>query len=540
MRDSGDREVLTGQAMSRWYPEARLRTGIGTLAVSLALLGAAGPANGAGRPGTLDRSFGDRGEVVTAVEGLSFIALALGVQADGSILVGGHTVGGPDPQAGHAVVVRFTSSGQLDTSFGAGGVARVPLPRQTNMDALAVGPDGRIVLAGGAPFAPSVTFIRLTVDGAPDMSFGEAGVATVSVGSPLFDSAAAINDVVVQPDGEIVAAGSVGSEAVRGGGGARGMAMRLLVDGRPDPGFGSDGTVSGGSGLAIAERATGVALDSRGGIVVVGERLEGLSTPPGQTLARIPIDDPNGHRFATRSPRGYSGLGADVAIVRDGRIVVSGSAGRPEDFLASVFSPELHFLASRRTNMSRARYSSDVAVAATPDRDGGVLVVGSRDIFSIGLARYAGRRLALDRSFSRDGRATLAFPGKPRVQGVAVQPDGGIVVMAGTSPHDGPPHNVFLARFDGGYDKRRPNVRLTGLPRGCAGRRARLRVRVRDASPLASLTVRIDRRRVRSVAGKRVAVRLWREGSGRHPLTVRARDAAGNETVVRRRFRTCA
>lgn len=96
--------------------------------------------------------------------------------------------------------------------------------------------------------------------------------------------------------------------------------------------------------------------------------------------------------------------------------------------------------------------------------------------------------------------------------------------MAGTSPHDGPPYNVFLARFNGGYDKRRPIVR----------------VRVRDASPLAALTVRIDRRRVRSVAGKRLAVRLWRKSSGRHLLIVRARDAAGNKTVVRRRFRTCA
>jgi len=506
--------------------------------VVVVVLGAARPATAAQRPGTIDRAFGDRGKVVTTVKDLSFVATAMGLQADGSILVGGHTVGAPNPQAGDAVVLRFTSSGRLDTSFGVEGVTRVPLAEQASMDALAVGADGRIVLAGGVPssgvpFVRRATFARLTSGGAADASFGDEGIAAVSVGDELYETGATIHDVVIQPDGKVVAVGSVGSEGTRGGSSA--VVMRVLADGSPDPGFGSNGALVGFQ----SERATGVTLDGRGGIVVAAEQTGVNLERPGQLLARIPTDAPGDYRVTTRSPRNYVAPGADVAIVRDGRILLSGSVGEPEDFIASTFSSRLRFLASHRTNLSRGRNSEDVAVAAASDRDGGALVVGSRDTFSVGLARYAGPGLPLDRSFGRNGRATIDFPGKPRVQAVASQPDGGIVVLAGTSPYDGPPYRVFLARFRGGYDHRRPIVRLTGLPRGCAGRRARLRVLVRDASPLAALTVWIDRRRVRSVVRRRLVVRLWRERSGRHRLTVRARDVAGNKTVLRRQFRTC-
>jgi hypothetical protein len=77
--------------------------------------------------------------------------------------------------------------------------------------AVAVQADGRIVVAAQVsnplPMAPSFALLRFEAGGAPDLGFGTDGVLRV----PFFGSTDNANDLLVQPDGKIVAAGSARS-----------------------------------------------------------------------------------------------------------------------------------------------------------------------------------------------------------------------------------------------------------------------------------------------------------------------------------------
>ena len=87
-------------------------------------------------------------------------------------------------------------------------------------------------------------------------------------------------------------------------------------------------------------------------------------------------------------------------------------------------------------------------------------------------------------------------------------------------------------------DSARPLVRWRSVPRRAAGSRVRIAVHVADRGPagLRKITLYVDGIRVRTT--KR-GDGLWRprvplRGAGRHRLTLRAEDRAGNVTRSRR------
>jgi len=99
-------------------------------------------------------------------------------------------------------VARFTDSGQVDASFGAGGLAIVPLTRPgESMGAVefAQEANGRIVIAADVSSAGAgyTRLARLDVDGTPDVRFGGAGVAAATYGPRL-------RALAVRPTGEIL------------------------------------------------------------------------------------------------------------------------------------------------------------------------------------------------------------------------------------------------------------------------------------------------------------------------------------------------
>ncbi|MEA2449754.1 MAG: hypothetical protein QOG63_1686 [Thermoleophilaceae bacterium] len=88
-----------------------------------------------------------------------------------------------------------------------------------------------------------------------------------------------------------------------------------------------------------------------------------------------------------------------------------------------------------------------------------------------------------------------------------------------------------------------PQIRVTGVPRHrCVARGFRVAVSVVDSSPLARVSVRLDRRRLRKTTASQFDQRVPARGlsSGRHRLAVVARDAAGNRSRRALRFRRCA
>ena len=184
------------------------------------------------RDGRLDRSFGRRGKVVNGR--LSPAAVAM--QSDGKIVLVGFTL--PDPaQPPQAELVRYLPNGRLDRGFGTGGTVVTRFDGGIGFADVVVQPDGRIVAAGGTGQGQFV-LARYEPDGRPDSSFGDGGKVVTAFG-PNGDGAQA---AAIQVDGKLVVGGyhtvGIADNAPRF------LALvRYTPDGRLDPSFGRGGKV---------------------------------------------------------------------------------------------------------------------------------------------------------------------------------------------------------------------------------------------------------------------------------------------------------
>lgn len=190
-----------------------------------------------GAPGTPDTTFGG-GSIVTPVGVSEDYANAVAVQADGKVLVAGSTATNKGTQF---AIVRHLRDGGLDPSFGTGGKVVLPVGTRGNdvVAALAVQPDGRIVMAGSSEQGPGeidMAVVRLNADGQLDAGFGTGGIAVFD----FFGGTDRARAVLLQADGRIV----VGGESNTGPAGGLDFALlRLNANGTLDPSFGQAGKV---------------------------------------------------------------------------------------------------------------------------------------------------------------------------------------------------------------------------------------------------------------------------------------------------------
>ncbi len=222
--------------------------------------------------GKLDPSFGSGGVTLPHEGGANAIAL----QPDGKIVLAGSS------GAGNSLAftaVRLLPDGSVDTSFGSGGIATIPIGFAAIANAIAIQPDGKIVL-GGTAWNGHLAFAaaRLNPDGSIDRSFGTDGVTVLPPDATNWA-------MTLNPDGTIVLAGQTDSlfdslsalvpaallpgslQAVLGYG-RQFITARLLPNGTPDPSFGNDGIVT--VPIDATAIAFGVAHDQSGRVVVVG------------------------------------------------------------------------------------------------------------------------------------------------------------------------------------------------------------------------------------------------------------------------------
>jgi len=95
---------------------------------------------------TLDLSFGNGGRVATDFAGATDdIAYAMTMQSDGKLVVAGRTGDYPEFDFG---LIRYSSDGQLDQSFGTGGKVATNFSSSDQAYAVLLQLNGRIVLAG--------------------------------------------------------------------------------------------------------------------------------------------------------------------------------------------------------------------------------------------------------------------------------------------------------------------------------------------------------------------------------------------------------
>jgi uncharacterized delta-60 repeat protein len=205
--------------------------------------------------GTLDTSFGSGGEATVPMPSSAY---AMTLQPDGNLVLGGSTY--VDGKRAFAAA-RLTPSGGLDSSFGEGGIVKVPIGAEAVATALAIEPDGGLVLAGQAFTNTTVTAaIRLRANGELDPSFGSGGIAT------SFTGRVGPNWMIRQPDGKFLIAGTDGLSAVR-----------LRSDGALDDSFGTGG-VARARWDAGKAAANALALQPNGMIVLAGAAFDEAGT----------------------------------------------------------------------------------------------------------------------------------------------------------------------------------------------------------------------------------------------------------------------
>ncbi|MCB9135103.1 MAG: tandem-95 repeat protein [Anaerolineales bacterium] len=207
--------------------------------------------------GTLDATFGTGGIVTTPIAGVRAIASALVIQQDGKIVVTGES-------NNVFTVVRYTSSGALDTTFDGDGIATTTFGTRDQATSLALQSDGKIVVLGMSDMGSEDDFsvARFNSDGSLDFDFNGSGKTTVSFTSGDNDFG---TGVAIQPDGKIVLGGYTDAVGTRNN-----FALaRLNANGTLDTGFGTNGkTVTDFNGLD--DFAQGLVIQPTGHIVLGG------------------------------------------------------------------------------------------------------------------------------------------------------------------------------------------------------------------------------------------------------------------------------
>jgi uncharacterized delta-60 repeat protein len=384
--------------------------------------------------GSLDTSFSDDGKETTDFGGIIESARDVALQPDGKIVVGGD--GGP--RGTDFALARYDPDGSLDTSFSDDGKQTTDfadpggnLPADS-IGGIALQEDGKIIAAGASrPFAfgpvdDRFALARYNPDGSLDTSFSEDGKQITSFG----DGAA--SDLALRADGKIVAVGSGGPR----GSGSFALA-RYNLDGSLDTTFSEDGKQT--TEFAGFDSAEAVALQPDGKIVAVGgvgEFALARYNPDGSLDTSFSEDGKQTTAFGGTGAFGSSAGARGVALQSDGKIIVVGGDASG-DFALARYNPDGSLDTSFSDDGLQITefdgFDSAASVVLQPD---GKIVAAGRTNDDFAVARYNSDG-TLDTTFSGDGLQVTSFGGASRfdagAQGVALQPDGKIVVVGGGS-----------------------------------------------------------------------------------------------------------
>jgi len=259
--------------------------------------------------GSLDPTFGVGGKLIINLGSIDS-ARALLIQPDGKLIIGGFTKL-PASNSEDLLVARLNSDGSFDNSFGAGGKTINDISGNDELYDLAFLPDGRFVGSGNAGNSTACHIVQYLANGQLDPSFGTGGIANANYFSDM------ATGIAVQPSGKILFAGRIydsgftyllnvgrfnsdgtldtsfkyhqkidpitsalltyivalpdGKFMVS----TQGALLRFNADGSHDLTFGSSGIVRGNSGTPIIPGdARGLVMDSAGKFIRVGYKAQ--------------------------------------------------------------------------------------------------------------------------------------------------------------------------------------------------------------------------------------------------------------------------
>jgi len=411
------------------------------------------PLSALGAPGDLDTTFDTDGIVTTPIGSGNDLGSDLAIQPDGKIVAVGTSHNGVNNDF---ALVRYNPDGSLDTGFDSDGIVTTDLGGIDTASAVALQPDGKIVVAGesNSPGNFDFTVVRYNADGSLDTGFGTGGVATTDFGY-LHDRAYA---VAVQTDGKIVLAGYARANSTTPVNNDIAL-VRYNADGSLDTTFDTDGRVVTSIG-GVQDHLYGMVLQPDGKIVVVGYTNSGGNYD--FLVVRYNTDGSRDTGFdtdgiVTTAFRDKDDFAYDVALQPDGKIVAAGwgnitTAGNHDDFLVARYNADGSLDTGFGTDgkvVTDLTLRNDHGAGVAIQGDGRILVTGystNATDQDFALVRYDTGG-SLDTTFSTDGIVITQIGGShEQGKAVAIQANSAIVVMG--QVHNGTNYDFALARYE--------------------------------------------------------------------------------------------
>ncbi|MEN9774099.1 MAG: hypothetical protein RL322_1169 [Pseudomonadota bacterium] len=278
----------------------------------------------------LDASFAGDGRVIArpGSPGDDERARAVLPLADGRFVVAGWAEDASGSRSDFALAC-FLPDGQLDPGFAESGLLTIDVHGIDQALALALQPDGNILVAGSSDSEPdgsgrSLSVVRVSADGQQDAQFATQGSLVLSLfdeqGGPEEGEATAL---AVRTDGSIIVAGQSGYEYIL---------VSRTADGAADTAFGPEGSgIVRGSFVAYRESNAEAMLrlsDER--LLVAGQVYDGeggFDFALARHLADGTLDPSFGTNGVWTLDIGDYDQIRSLALQADGSIVLAGSTG---------------------------------------------------------------------------------------------------------------------------------------------------------------------------------------------------------------------
>jgi uncharacterized delta-60 repeat protein len=497
-----------------------------TVAALAAAFSLASAQTASGAAGQLDQSF--NGGIVDSQPGVAPYAetgAGLAVQPDAKPVAAGSASYGPGTEA---FLTRFTSDGQPDGSFGAGGTVTNQTFDSSQANGVAIDSAGRLVVAGQA-FDNSTNrqylqVLRYLPDGRLDPSFGSGGKLT----SLIAGRSAAAASVLLAGDGKIVIGGSAQDPA----GGTAVMVARLAQNGTFDSSFGSGGVAT----LTLGGIARSIALEPDGG-VVLADYAPGYDDSVSKLTPSGGLDGNFGDGGSAMLPMsgGQAATDAAVALQPDGKVLVAGNV--EEGPSNNPVMTAWRFTAQGRVDTSfgaagQARVpptgnqsASNGAQAMALEPDGKLLLAGGDLDGTYGAeTQFEVARLlpsgGVDGSFGSGGSTLTRLPHDATGSASAMTLDSqGRILLAGQAPGDTTGH-LFIARYLN--DAGRTSSGSAGSQSSDAG------------SPLQLKVALGPRQTPRTLAKRGLLVRILASARGRASIKLMKRARTRKRTLTTR------
>ncbi|HEX3656260.1 MAG TPA: hypothetical protein VHV55_10655, partial [Pirellulales bacterium] len=333
------------------------------------------------------------------------------IQPDGKIIVAGSAGYGGTAY----MLARYNTNGTLDTSFGNNGLVTIQPDIQDSFVSVALEANGDIVAGGDQAV----------------LRFSPDGTLLTTQALPFYVSA-----VAVEPDGSIVAAGFDNSPSSPGD-----ALARLGSNGFLDTSFGTNGIVIHNGGAIV-----GIVTEADGSIVL-GENLD---------LYGFRIEDYSedgtlvaANEFNVGGVDSFSKL-YSITKQPDGMIVAVGDVtpqdGSQEAYIARV--SRFGVLDPTFGVMLTASSSIENAQAVAVQADGQIVIAGTSDAYS-GQNTNTIEIQTFNPNGSFAGIATFPAPDQISLTGLALDPDGDVILAATPTSTVGPfyPTAIELVGF---------------------------------------------------------------------------------------------